>query len=90
MANGYEPWKDRKMRFYDTNDLPKLMSKAADIANKNKSPAVSFELMNIVQEFARKLDDFNEQYDEEKPFKFKIEPIRFDDGDKRNGKRQNR
>ena len=54
MANGYEPWKDREMRFYDPNDLPKLMSKAADIANKNKSPAVSFELMNIVQEFARK------------------------------------
>lgn len=89
MANGYEPWKDREMRFYDPNELPKLMSKAADIANKNKSPAASFELMNIVQEFARRLDEFNVQYGEDEPFRFKIEPIRFD-GDKKNGKRQDR
>lgn len=75
------------MKVYDPNELPKLVDKAIKIASKG-DVVVSQELFWLMNDFCQKLDDYIAKYDEETPFKFKIEPIRFKGDD--DEKRQNR
>ena len=89
MANNYESGKDRQMKIYNPNELPKLVEKAIAItANGDRESA--FELWSIMNNFMLELDKFIDKHSDNNMsrFKFKIEPIRFKGDD--DGKRQNR
>ena len=72
---------------FKPEEIPKLFEKAADTAKKNtkaNDPTPFIEFYQIIDSFGQSLQNFIDKYEpveKKKPFRFKIEPIKFDGDD---------